>query len=463
MNRQSESPIIHIDVTTLMSWQRPVVGIVRVEQQLGLWLLNQSVENIRFVTFDKKRRNFLNVTPDALRKQLSRIAGHDSPTGGHTGPIRLSAEQQLRNRALGIVARLPGRLRYPAHKSFLAARPAILRAVTAARALRQRFRSHKEAPSPVPYTGQVYDMPPGATYVSLGLDWDYKDMAYLYSLKREKRLRMLLFCYDIIPIKYPHLCVADVSRQFAHYFADLAWCADRILCISQASRHDLLEFLAEINVPQPDSRVVTLGSNIHPPESNAAPPAIANLDKERFVLFVSTIERRKNHEVIYRAFARLAEKGVSVPKLVFVGMPGWGVADLMSDIRLDPRVTGIIHILNHVSDAELAWLYQNAQFTVFPSLYEGWGLPVAESLSYGKFCLCSDTSSLPEVGGDLTEYIDPWDLPRWEARLRYYIEHPEALAERNMRIAAEYRAVTWQSTSADIYRHARELANEQDG
>ena len=69
--------------------------------------------------------------------------------------------------------------------------------------------------------------------------------------------------------------------------------------------------------------------------------------------------------------------------------------------------------LGHANDAELRALYENCEFFVYPSLYEGWGLPVAEALAFGKFVLASDRGSIPEVGGDLVEYIDPWNASAW--------------------------------------------------
>ena len=69
----------------------------------------------------------------------------------------------------------------------------------------------------------------------------------------------------------------------------------------------------------------------------------------------------------------------------------------------------MIAVAETPSDAELAFLYRNCRFTVFPSLYEGWGLPIGESLWFGKLCIASKTSSMPEVGGDLVDYVDPKD------------------------------------------------------
>jgi len=138
-------------------------------------------------------------------------------------------------------------------------------------------------------------------------------------------------------------------------------------------------------------------------------------------------------------------------------MLGWGVDDFLSDLRLDRSVDGLILILNHVNDSELSYLYRHALFTVYPSLYEGWGLPVGESLAHGKFCIASSTSSLPEVGGDFVEYLDPWDLPLWVERLAYYFDNLEAVRDREARIRSHYRSPTWTETTRALVNHALSL------
>jgi glycosyltransferase involved in cell wall biosynthesis len=307
---------------------------------------------------------------------------------------------------------------------------------------------------------KVPDSPfsPDDVYVSLGLDWDQKSMSFISEQKAAKGFSAVFCCYDIIPVNFPHLCVGDVASKFARYFADLAWCSDEIVCISECSKRDLLELLAELGTPIPEATVFKLGSQIAIPDGRKVTEETKKAAGDRFVLFVSTIERRKNHETLYRAYTRLVDQGeTDLPKLVFVGMPGWGVADFLADLRFDPRVHGLIEVLGNVSDADLAWLYQNALFTVFPSLYEGWGLAVAESLAAGKFCLASDRGSIPEVGGDLVEYLDPWDVPLWAARLKWYFDNPAALKNAEDKIRREYQSPTWDAAAAKVFERARRL------
>jgi glycosyltransferase involved in cell wall biosynthesis len=445
---------IWIDVTTLVNWRRPAVGILRVEQQLCRWLTETRPDALRFCRYERATGQFFELDREIVAAHLRRI---DAYASQDVAQRPASVAGRLKPLLRGLLIRL-GRVSPGLAQALVNARPRLLGWLGASRRLAARLRPRPRG-VPAPHAGTPVQLAAGSVYVSLGLDWDYKDMAQLYRLRQANGFRTLFFCYDIIPVRFPQLCVADVSRQFAHYFADLAWAADLVLCISESTRRDLRSFLERVGVPCPATDVIHLGGEIQSgaETQGAVSAAIARLAGEPYILFVSTIERRKNHEILYRAYTRLVEEGIALPRLVFVGMSGWGVQDLLSDIALDPRVQGLIVQLNHVSDAELAVLYRHARFTVYPSLYEGWGLPVAESLAFGKFCLCANTSSLPEVGGDWVEYLDPWDLPAWVERLRHYLTHPEEVDAHNARIAAGYRAHPWSETAAAIFSHAQRL------
>ena len=129
----------------------------------------------------------------------------------------------------------------------------------------------------------------------------------------------------------------------------------------------------------------------------------------------------------------------------------------MACLRTDPRIRDSILLLHHIGDESLAWLYDNCLFTVYPSLYEGWGLPVSESLAYGKYCLTSSTSSLPEAGAGFTGLIDPNDLQAWEQAIFNLIDDPNELSRRENKIRNGYRPITWQSTADDFFDHVRKI------
>jgi len=90
-----------------------------------------------------------------------------------------------------------------------------------------------------------------------------------------------------------------------------------------------------------------------------------------------------------------------------VGRRGWKTDDIIDIMKSDPDVSDDIVFMQDASDEELSWFYRNCMFTVYPSFYEGWGLPIAESIAYGKPCISSGTSSMPEVAGALIDYFSP--------------------------------------------------------
>jgi glycosyltransferase involved in cell wall biosynthesis len=119
------------------------------------------------------------------------------------------------------------------------------------------------------------------------------------------------------------------------------------------------------------------------------------------------------------------------------------VDDLLADLAASNYLSGKIVLLSGLSDAQLRQAYRSSLFTVFPSLCEGWGLPIAESLAHGKFCVASDRTSIPEVGGDLIDYFDPSDDNDAVAKIERPLLDPGYLAAREARVRAEYRPRTW--------------------
>jgi glycosyltransferase involved in cell wall biosynthesis len=442
---------IWVDMTTLLRWRRPAVGVVRVEHRLARWILAHD-EGVRFCRYDQAMRTVVDVD----RQQIAAHAAfleQIGRTAPHTPKVKKPKAKKHRN----ALAKILRRISKVAGRAARMLGPLLTRVETNASA---SPRAVQNAPSPSTLRS-------GDVYVSVGADWSDNDLGQLYERKQRDGFKILGACYDMIPMKLPHLTLPDTEQRFPMHVADLAWVADHVLCISRCSQKDFIEITTRLQSPTPDTSVIRLGSDLsqarHPAgaaqgEWTSGNNAVADAAASPFVLFVSTMERRKNHEILYRAWVRLIEAGCAIPNLVFVGMRGWGVNDLVSDLARDQRIRGRIHVLQTVSDAELAMLYERCLYTVYPSLYEGWGLPVHESFEFGKFCLCSNTGSLPEAGGDLAEYLDPWDLNAWVERIRYFADHPEEIEKRNQRIAQQFRPHSWHDTSQSIMLKAQELA-----
>jgi len=456
---------VWLDVTSILQWNRPAVGVIRVELECAKYALDQLAGNVDFCRFDRQT-GYLRVSCDEVREAIGRIHGTHvdgaRPTSVSPSAPRANSFVVFVKRILSV---LPSRIRTPIYDYLVARRMAALSIVNGLRELRRAWTLwHAPPPSGIAHANiqpkkelrGIFSQ--GDVYVSLGLDWDQKDLQFIAAEKATHQFKTIFCCYDIIPVKFPHLCVGDVASTFARYFADLAWCADEIVCISECSRRDLIALLDELGTPIPQATVIRLGSNLPERPGENVSISVKETVGDRFILFVSTLERRKNHETLYRAYTRLVDEGEKdLPKMIFVGMPGWGVADFLSDLRLDRRTKDLIEILNNVSDADLSWLYSHAMFTVFPSLYEGWGLAVAESLAAGKACLASSAASIPEIGGNLVEYLDPWNVPQWAERLKWYFNNPEALKALEQQIREKYRPPSWEDTARTIFNRAQAL------
>lgn len=295
---------------------------------------------------------------------------------------------------------------------------------------------------------------PGDVLLDVGLDWvrwGADSTRHYARLRSTNGLRIVTVCYDLIPILYPQYTVPEAPQRFAEYLEALTRGSDAVLCISQRTRRDYLTYCRHRGLPAPTTTTFTLGDEV-PDAAGEVSARIREIASSDYLLFVSSFERRKNHEVLYRAYHLLASAGhrAKLPRLVFVGMPGWGVRELANDIARDPRVRGLILHLDRTTDAELNLLYRNALFCVYPSLYEGWGLPVAEALAMGKLVVCSNRGSLPEVGGDLVPYLDPWNAQAWADTMLSLVTDRERLRGMEARIQADHRPRTWSQTAAAV-------------
>jgi glycosyltransferase involved in cell wall biosynthesis len=119
-------------------------------------------------------------------------------------------------------------------------------------------------------------------------------------------------------------------------------------------------------------------------------------------------------------------------------------------MRMDPVVNRFIHVMQGIVDQELSWYYRNCLATIYPSKYEGWGLPVGESLAQGKLCLASNATSIPEIGKDLPQYFEPHDAAALARLVERVIEEPAWVKEREDLIRASYQPTEWRDTAKQI-------------
>jgi glycosyltransferase involved in cell wall biosynthesis len=175
--------------------------------------------------------------------------------------------------------------------------------------------------------------------------------------------------------------------------------AARVLVPSEATRRDLLDHYPVRGLPQ-RVHVVPEASGLGGVEPAPLPPGLA----PGFLLAVGTIEPRKNYPRLLAAYRCLKARGVDVP-LVVAGRVGWAYGRALDELQAEAGV----RLLGHVDDGTLRALYRSAAALAFPSLYEGFGLPLLEAMSEGLPAVVGDAGGLPELAGDAALLVDPLD------------------------------------------------------
>lgn len=273
-----------------------------------------------------------------------------------------------------------------------------------------------------------------------------------------KGAHIIFNIYDLIPISHPQFCDKDVSDQFADYYHRSMQIAAGYMAISATVRDDAKRYL--------------VGAS---PEFSAKPDAAPQFDyfylgadfcldfsetcirselKQIFsndtavFLAVGTIEPRKNHAYLLDVFERLWSQG-SAAKLLIAGKIGWKVDTLMVRLRSHPQLNRNLFLFHTLSDMELSFVYSRSKSLVFPSVVEGFGLPIIEALQHGLPVIASDIPIHREIGGQLVYYVDH--------------ENPESLVNQISEIlrhgiapdhtpGGDYRWLSWQEATHELLK-----------
>jgi glycosyltransferase involved in cell wall biosynthesis len=289
---------------------------------------------------------------------------------------------------------------------------------------------------------------PGDVLCSLGAPWHdekYADRVSRFTKPADLRFAMLV--HDLIPLLCPEFFELGRAPNFGPFMRDVLPLADVLLTNSQSTARDVVRWSRREGLSlKSEPRHVPIGTGFARPSPGALP---GGLEPGGFVLFVSTIEIRKNHLQAFRVWSRLLQDlpRDRVPTLVFAGTPGWMVNDLLKAIESTNQLDGKLVMIEGPDDATLCALYQACRFTLFLSYYEGWGLPITDSLSFGKLCVAANRTSLPEAGGTSCLYVDPDDTTGAYKTIRRLIEDPAMLGELERRLASTFVPVPWSATA----------------
>ena len=441
---------IILDVTEFNSWSGHLTGIQRVVYGLASALSDESVENIVCVSFDQGRHLFIESDTKSFFSKVNEAMQTEPTHGDFTDGLK----HELKNYAKKVYRRSPQLL-----KTYLtdSRKQTLKRIANKTLNTLNTVRSKKVV---VPHThdqiGVIFRE--GDVFISAGRAWD--DEVYLDQLIEYRQTHGLVLAfvvYDLIPIYKQHTFGPGLTERFTQYLFKILQNGDYLLPISLSTKADLVKFSEEIGIiNNPTIQTIHLGDDIEETGITTKP---AFVDSSRFALNVGTIEARKNHAELYYAYKLAFQEKVELPTLYIVGKPGWLTGDIIYFITHDTDINNKIRIISDVTDNELTWLYKNALFTVFPSQYEGWGLPVAESIALGTPCISSNVSSMPEIEPHLVDYVSPYDSRELLDKMIYY-SVPEHSDKKRKEIIDSYKPYSWRKTASNVLKVVSAISTE---
>ena len=432
-------------------------GIGRVERELASYALAQRPD-IEFSFYDPLMETFRRAVRERMPELIGTGAILDTSRlprmPAHKRRLRFRLPEPLRS-ALFWVSRFRRSLRVALERvrmtsSSLSARQVATWALrmTVPPRFKKGSRGIGSYPAILPFDlaiGDAFDLDPDCILVSAGNDWSYKNIDDIAALKARCGFRYVVLCHDLIIVQFPELVGARASEYVRKYWEGAFRLSDLVICASRKVEDDVRAFCQASGLPSPSTALVQLGADPALFHSAAASPLPAGMERDRYILFVSSLDARKGHDLLIRVWNRLVEDRVPQTygfKLVFVGEFMFNAMHL-KDQLVENAAEGTLLHFSGVEDAKLAALYRNAAFCVFPSRYEGFGLPIVEAFSFGKAVIASTGGAIPEIVAGLSPCLDPDDDEAWYAELKRWITDPTCKAHFESKIWNEFRTLTW--------------------
>ena len=297
--------------------------------------------------------------------------------------------------------------------------------------------------------GAPFPFEPGDRVLLAGANWAHTNVAMIGEQKKQFAIELISLCHDVIPLLFPTFFgphdVVMLQRHFDQVFA----LASLNLVCSKVTGRDVQQYCAEHDIAVGPVRQVPLGFDLPDGGSDSASSAQPAL-RSRYIMLVSTIEPRKGHRLAQAVWSKLLEEGIPQRldvNLVLVGRPGWMVDDLMKTLRASDRIV----IMDNIDDRTLAALYDQADFCIYPSEYEGYGLPVVEALARGRRCWRRTLGSCRSSKRGCLKRLPPHDDQAWYAAIKEWLVSPEVRPTRDADGSTGFRHPTWAEAAAETF------------
>lgn len=417
-----------IDVTDLQRWQGPRTGIPRVVASLSRELAKGPWGAAKACAFDEATRSYVETNFPVETSTALTLPVVSAPAG--------------------IKYRLASALRRRLDDDSFAALKDVLRSTWAAvvatarlgRSLVRATARENDAVARHPFAANDVLLVLGSSWGSRGYP------GALFEMKASTAFKVVHFVHDLIPFRYPQFYGSGFADHFQGWWSDVSKSVDLVLTNSRRSADDVREITAAMGTKVPDVDIVRLADDIG---SRATSSSMTSNE----VLCVGTFEVRKNPQLLYQVWKQLvARHGAAAPKIAFVGARGYATDDIRRLWQDDVELGPFVRFVETASDESLARLYDEALCVVYPSIYEGWGLPVAEALARGKAVITTRGTSMEEIAPELLVLHSPWSADEARDAIESLWRDAARRGQLEQRIRSEYKTTTWRETARSVER-----------
>ena len=284
----------------------------------------------------------------------------------------------------------------------------------------------------------------GRIYLNVG-HTALQDETYL-AWTRTADVRPVYMIHDLIPITHPEYCRSGEAERHVGRVRNMLASAVGIIGNSRATLDSLETFAAHQAVAVAATLAAPLGTDLRSEAGLLGPPP----ERPTFVM-LGTIEARKNHLLLLQIWAQLVrDHGAAAPRLLIIGQRGWECEQVFDLLDRSEILRGTVVEAAGCSDAELDRHLRSARALLFPTLVEGFGLPLIEALAVGTPVIASNLPVFHEIGQDVPDFIDPLDGPGWEAAILSYASDTSVERQAQLARLANFRAPTWDDHFAKV-------------
>lgn len=307
-----------------------------------------------------------------------------------------------------------------------------------------------------PHSIGLGEFPHGSIFLELDSVWHSRCRRMVLYPDLKARGVKIAVCYqDLIPIMWPEYAAAETICAFLGYMTACVTYGDLFISSTRTNIEYLHDFMGQIGVENPAPCAVSwLGTDFAGQQGHRPGKRLEEIaGRGKYLLMVGTVEPRKNHKLVLDAMdQKLFAQGW---QLVIAGRQGWDIQETAERIRRHPQLGRQLYWIEDATDADIEYLYAHSRFIVFPSLTEGFGLPIVEACGRGIPVLSSDHPVLREVGGEYCRYFSPQDSQSFIRVLEQADQ--EAVYGQMKKALQEYRAISWDQVAERIGTALAEL------